>query len=199
MNAPVSGIILAGGGSRRMGADKRSLALNGKPLLAIAIELVAAVSDDVIVSCQHESPPDKDVCVERLVKLAFDLRAGGPLAGLEAALPAAQHDLVLVIPVDMPGLTVATLTALVDAARARPEAHGAAFEIASVLDPFPGAYRRSILPIVSGHLDAGHFRVRDLLRDLDVESVVARPDVYDWRHFLNVNTPADLARAENEF
>jgi molybdopterin-guanine dinucleotide biosynthesis protein A len=199
MNAPVTGIVLAGGGSRRMGADKRSVALDGKPLLAIAIDLVAALSDDVIVSCQHESPPDKDVCGERLVKLVFDLRAGGPLAGLEAALLAAQHDLVLVVPVDMPGLTGETLTALVGAARARPDAHGVVFEIASVLDPFPGAYRRSILPIVSWHLDAGHFRVRDLLRDLDVETVVARPDVCDWRHFLNVNTPADLARAENEF
>jgi molybdopterin-guanine dinucleotide biosynthesis protein A len=128
----------------------------------------------------------------------FDQRDGGPLAGLESALAAARHDLVLVVPVDMPRLTAATLTALVEAAKARPEAHGAVFAIDSDLDPFPGAYRRSILPTVAEHLDGGHLRMRDLLRDLDVAAVAAHLDLQSGRAFLNVNAPADLDRAERE-
>jgi molybdopterin-guanine dinucleotide biosynthesis protein A len=43
----VSAAVLAGGRSRRMGSDKRELAVGGVPLLARAVAAVQAVADDV--------------------------------------------------------------------------------------------------------------------------------------------------------
>jgi molybdenum cofactor guanylyltransferase len=198
MDSVISGIVLAGGDSRRMGRDKRTAVLGDRALLEIAVELVATVSDDVVVSCRRGNPPDMSSLAGRSVELAFDERDGGPLAGLEAALAAARHELVMVVPVDMPGLSVPMLTALVEAAQGQPTTDGAVFVIESVLLPFPGAYRRSILPIVSTQLDAGALRVRDLLSRLHLLRVPAPLEVDVRRSFLNVNTPADLACANDE-
>jgi molybdopterin-guanine dinucleotide biosynthesis protein A len=41
----VSGIVLAGGRSRRMGRDKRSLPIGGRPMLAVAVDLLASIAD----------------------------------------------------------------------------------------------------------------------------------------------------------
>jgi molybdopterin-guanine dinucleotide biosynthesis protein A len=198
MGAAISGIVLAGGDSRRMGRDKRTVALGDRPLLEIAIDLVASVSDDVVVSCRRRNCPDIASYTGRAVELAFDERDGGPLAGMEAALSAARHELVVVVPVDMPGLTAPMLTTLVQAAEDRPAAQGAVFLIESALQPFPGAYRRSISPIVSAQLDAGALRVHDLLSKLDVVCVLPPLGMDVSRSFLNVNTAEDLERANDE-
>ena len=100
MGPAISGIVVAGGDSRRMGRDKRAAALGDRPLLQIAIDLVASISDDVVVSCRRGNRPDTLLLAGRSVELAFDLRDGGPLAGLEAALAAARHEMVVVVPVD---------------------------------------------------------------------------------------------------
>jgi molybdenum cofactor guanylyltransferase len=188
----VSGIILAGGRSRRMGRDKRATTLGGRPLLQIAFDLVAAVSDEVLLSCRGDDPPAADLLAGRSVSLAFDVRGAGPLAGLEAALMAARHELAIVVPVDMPALDVSLLSALLDAARAQPKTHGAVFVLESTLVPFPGAYRRSILPIVSAQLDAGALRVSDTLKRLDLIGLPSPVDTEARRLFMNVNTPAEL-------
>ncbi len=198
MGAAISGIVLAGGDSRRMGRDKRTAAVGDRALLEIAVELIASVSDDVVVSCRRGNRLDMASLTRRSLELVFDERDGGPLAGLEASLAAARHELVVVLPVDMPGLTAPILTALVEVAQGRPTAQGAVFVVESALQPFPGAYRRSIIPIVSAQLDAGALRVHDLLSKLDLVSVPPPLGMDVPRSFLNVNTAEDLERANDE-
>jgi molybdenum cofactor guanylyltransferase len=198
MNESVSGVILAGGESRRMGRDKRGVGVGGRPLLQIAVDLVSAVADEVLISCRRDNQPDPSLLEGRSVRLIFDARGAGPLAGLEAALMACRHELAIVTPVDMPALTVHVLSSLLDAAQAQPKTHGAVFVIESALVPFPGAYRRSILPVVSAQLDAGAFRVHDTLNRLDLVGLPAPLDRDARRFFMNVNTPADLERVTDE-
>ena len=46
---PVSGAVLAGGRSRRMGRDKRLLEVDGEALLARTVRVLGTVADDVTV------------------------------------------------------------------------------------------------------------------------------------------------------
>jgi molybdopterin-guanine dinucleotide biosynthesis protein A len=166
-------------------------------MLVLALELVAGVADDLIVSCRRDDPPETALLEGRSVRIVFDERGGGPLAGVETALAAAKHDLAVVVPVDMPGLTPMLLTALVEAALSQPEAQGAVFVTSSGPAAFPGAYRRSILPQVVKQLDAGAFRVHEMLRGLDLVSVSPPSGAEVGESaFLNVNTQADLDRAK---
>lgn len=193
----VSGIVLAGGASRRLGRDKRIVAVHGRPMLVLALDLVAGVADDLIVSCRRDDPPEPALLEGRSVRIVFDERDGGPLAGVEIALAAAKHDLAVVVPVDMPGLTPMLLTALVEAALAQPEAQGAVFVTSSGPAAFPGAYRRSILLRVVKQLDAGAFRMHEMLRGLNLV-LVSPPSGAEVGEsvFLNVNTQTDLDQAK---
>jgi len=104
-------VILTGGTATRLdGADKAGLSHAGRSLLEISLDAVADAAEVVVVgpgtstsrpvSFTRESPP-----------------GGGPLAGIAAGLAALghAHDLVVVLAVDMPHVTRATVSRLVSA------------------------------------------------------------------------------------
>ncbi len=190
---PLSGIVLAGGRSRRMGREKAELVVAGKPLLTAAIDVLAEVADEIFVSCRRDAQPDARLYQGRGVRLVFDERAEGPLAGLEAGLSAATYPAALVIPVDMPRLTVGLLARLVAGAQAEPDAQAVVYVVDGQALPLPALYRRTALPALSSQLDLGDLRFRDLLGKLEV--VCIAPDRVDLAldAFSNVNAPGDLA------
>ena len=188
--------ILAGGFGTRLGRDKAAAVIAGRPLLHWTAERLAALTDDLIVVRRVDQtlpPPPAGVHWRE----AVDVRAGaGPLAGIEAALEAAAHDLILAVACDMP-LVRAALARAVAAAGAgadvcMPELDGRA-------QPLLAAYRRSALPAVRAQLEAGEGRIRMIREGL--RSVRLGPEALsaydpDLRSFTNVNTAADLARVE---
>jgi molybdopterin-guanine dinucleotide biosynthesis protein A len=103
-----------------------------------------------------------------------------PIAGLVAGLRVAQTEISIVIPVDMPLLTPIALRGLADACR------DAAFPQRG---PLPGAYRRTVLPVLEQALAAGQLALRDAVAGLDV-AIVQWPDEL----LVNVNTPTDVRR-----
>ena len=107
---PVSGIVLAGGRSSRFGRDKLAEPIGDRPLLAFAIEAMAAVASEVIVVAPPgTAPPTPDG-----VRLVHDAAPyEGPLAGCLTGLIAAREPLGLVAGGDMPSLEPAVLGLLV--------------------------------------------------------------------------------------
>ncbi|MBK9219887.1 MAG: molybdenum cofactor guanylyltransferase [Uliginosibacterium sp.] len=99
----LTGVILAGGASRRMGGQDKGLVLfRGRPLIAWVIEALAPQVDEVLIVANRN--------LERYRawghRVVSDLRPDfpGPLAGFEAALVAASHDWILTCPTDAPSL-----------------------------------------------------------------------------------------------
>ena len=104
--------------------------------------------------------------------------ARAPIAGVVAGLRAATHELAVVIPVDMPGLTAPALRGLAAACR----------DVAiAQLGPLPGAYRQAALPALERALAEGRLSLRDAIAGLDVAIVELDAEV-----LLNVNTPDDV-------
>src|SRR5579859_5479057 len=78
-----TGVVLAGGASRRMGRDKAALVLDGEPLLARVVSRLREAVDRVIVI----GPPDRAAIVPSDVSVFLDLEPGlGPLGGIYSAL-----------------------------------------------------------------------------------------------------------------
>ena len=96
----LTGIVLAGGASRRMGRDKAFLDLGGRPLIARVIERLASVCAEVLVVAGDVEPYGE--LGVRLVEDRF--RGVGVLGGLHAGLEAAAHELTLAVGCDMPFL-----------------------------------------------------------------------------------------------
>jgi molybdopterin-guanine dinucleotide biosynthesis protein A len=106
----VSGIVLAGGRSRRFGRDKLAERIGDRTLLERAVEAVGTVAADVVVV----AAPGVDPAVPPDVTLVHDDAAfEGPLAGLIAGLTAVREPLVVVVGGDMPTLSPAVLDLLV--------------------------------------------------------------------------------------
>lgn len=101
-----SAVILAGGQSCRMGRDKALLPIGGRPLLARQLELVrAAGAAEIFISGRADTDYSAFGCP--VVRDRFP--EVGPLAGIEAALHAATHSRLLVLAVDLPGMSLACL------------------------------------------------------------------------------------------
>lgn len=185
----VTGIVLAGGLSRRMGTDKRLVLVDGEPMLRRVAAAVASVADELVVVVA----PDRPLPPALLDGLAFrevaDRRADtGPLAGIEAGLQAASTDRVLVVAGDLPWADAALLRSLL-AGLSATEAVAALGEHGP--EPLLAAYRRdAALAATARLLDTGERRARRLLAELTV-ATVADPG----RSTRNVNEPADLAPA----
>jgi len=96
----VSCVILAGGESKRMGADKARVQLAGRTLIERVLATVNPLSDDVMISGR-----DNTVKIDgtRSIK---DRHAGrGPAIGLCAAMQEARYSYLFAIACDMPFVT----------------------------------------------------------------------------------------------
>jgi FdhD protein len=168
-----SGVVLAGGASRRFGSDKRAAVLDGRPLLTHAIGVLDALVDDLVVVTAAERPLPPSVALPPGVRVVDDPPGVvGPLAGLLAGLDAARHDTVLVLGGDHPWAQPATLSALRAALVAAPDADAAVLDDGRY-QPLVAAYRRHVRETIRSQLRDGDLRAMALL---DRSTVVAVRD-----------------------
>lgn len=207
----VTGILLAGGRSRRMGRDKAWVELAGRPLIQWALAALRQASDSQLVVARDRA------AAERLAGLGVpmvidELAARGPLTGVHAGLRAAKTDLCLVLACDMPLVRPELLRFLAveigawDAAvpyagDAEPPPDlfaGATRARDAGLQPLLAAYRKSCLPALERILAGGPLPTMALLSL--VKSRVINPELWrqvdpEGRSFLNINTHQDLELA----
>lgn len=110
-DAPISGVVLAGGQSKRFGSDKAAAEVGGVSLLERAVRLLESVLDDVWVSVRPDQASD---ALRSRYRCLLDRHPGqGPAAGLEAAHAAAPERAWLALACDQPSLSAADLERLV--------------------------------------------------------------------------------------
>ena len=177
-------LVLAGGESRRMGRSKAWIEVGDGYLLRYVVDRLALAFAEVMVAFAEPEQLERHIPY----RVVFDRkRHAGPLAGLEAGLLSARHDVLFAIACDMPYVMRATASMAVAAARSCDAAiprHDGIFE------PVCGAYRKSALPYVAAALDVGRHTAHDVVMDMDVTWL---EDV-DPAELESLNTPADLER-----
>jgi molybdopterin-guanine dinucleotide biosynthesis protein A len=171
----VTGVLLVGGASRRFGSPKALVEFMGEPLAERAYRTLRATFPNVLAVGKAEDA----------YPLSFPvIDDGSPtraaIVGVAGALRAAETDLCVILPTDLPFVTPALLRLLADAAADA----DAAF---SQTGPLPGAYRRSALPTLERRIAAGDLALHRALAELTTRDIVLNPDL-----LRNVNTPDDL-------
>jgi len=186
--APLHGLVLAGGASRRMGRDKASLTLHGKTQLEWACELLARHCERVFVSVR---PDQLDDPLRRDLPVIVDRHAGiGPIAGIASAQAEWPEHAWLVLACDLPFVSDAGVDALVANRDGRPVvAYRSTHD--DLPEPLCAIYEPKTATAVLAQIAAGRHCPRKFVISTGVE-LLEQPDpsLLD-----NVNTPDELARA----
>lgn len=185
----LAGLVLCGGDSRRMGADKARLPVGGTPLAVHVARRLEPVCETVLLASGDG---------ERYGDLGYPQVAdvqegGGPLAGIIAGLEVATTELVAVVAVDMPHASADVLRLLADRWR---DEQSVLPSDGERLQPLHGIYATTAAEPLRAALVDGIRAVHAALDRLHV--TVAGPEVWgrvdpDGRFLTNLNDPGDLA------
>ena len=191
----VTGIVLCGGRSTRMGQDKASLLVGGETMLARAVRVMHEAADEVIVVARADQAggsPFLGLPARVIHDPVADL---GPLAGIVAGLSASANDVNFIVACDMPLIKVAVLRRLADL-------RGDADMCVAVADghasPLCAVYRRGVGVVGQALLAAGERRVMALLDRVPtkrVDAAVLRDIDPDLESFISCDTPEAYRQA----
>jgi molybdopterin-guanine dinucleotide biosynthesis protein A len=171
----VAGALLVGGASTRFGSQKALAPVEGETLAERAHRTLGEAFGRVIVVGKAADALPLPFPVE---DDGSDVRAA--IVGVAAALRLARAEVVVVLPTDMPLVTVDLLVSLADAL-------GDADAVVPQTGPLPGAFRRTALPALERRIASGDLALHRALAELETRVVQC-----DERLLANVNEPSDL-------
>lgn len=191
---PLTGIILAGGKSSRMGQDKAFLRLGDCTLLERLAHLLESIFEETLIMVDRR---DK---VEGLAlgdaRVYEDLvKAQGPLGGIYAGLCYSKSKASCVLTCDMPFIDEVFLREMVNFWEEGRE--GLCLENSQrKLEPFPGIYARSSRHLMRLLLERGEGAMYRFLEVVRVKPLVLKEEKI--RVLTNMNTPEDYCHVLKE-
>ncbi len=190
----IIGAVLAGGHGLRIGGDKATIELDGRPLISYPVDALRSAELDVVLALRGDQ--EIPAGLEDVSFVRDEFEGAGPLGGLHALLKWMPSEWVLVVSCDQPFVGVNLLHGIM--AHSDCTADAVVARTPERLQPMPGLYRKSGLPVVEAALNRGEHGIREVLsRLLRCELAGESLDCLDFEHssFINVNTPKDLLEA----
>jgi len=185
----VTGVILAGGRSSRMGRDKSLLPYNGRPLIETVFRTLSDLFKDVVVVTDRPDDYGFLPCPK-----VTDIHSGqGSMAGVHAGLKWSRDERIFVVACDMPHLDkdlIRWLAAIGTTAPALVPESGAG------LEPLHAFYSKAALPAIEEAITSGNRKILDLLENIGAQIVPAAEvsrHSPGFRSFMNLNTPEDYS------
>ncbi len=179
----LTGIILAGGNSKRMGQDKGLLVHKNKPFIThIAQALTPVVSSIIVVSANQSYK-----------KMGFStypdlIPNSGPLGGLYTGLYYSNTPWNICLSVDIPNITTPLLDQLINTATKSQSIVQCATK--QQTHPLVAIYPKTIQPQLKAALDKGHFKLQRLINELEHSNLQLNAQLA--KQVFNVNTKEDL-------
>lgn len=192
MNATVTGAIIAGGQSRRMGHDKRFITVDGTPMIMRVFERIRSVTSHQLVIANDGNilqPTLPDV----VNIIPDDVANTGSLGGILTALNHSPTAWVLCVAADMPFINSDVMRRMIDFTNEPAQV------ILPMMDNRPqnlhALYHQSAAPAIEQQIRSGNLRISDIFDGLAVYSIDSANFQDIDPHltsFANINTPNDL-------
>ncbi|WP_225911612.1 molybdenum cofactor guanylyltransferase [Desulfuromonas versatilis] len=189
MTEQVTGVILAGGKSSRMGRDKATLEVEGVALFERVLGVFQRIFSDILIAGERPDLARPGVCCHP------DIYPGSALGGLYTGLFEADSDWIFVAPCDLPFPDPNLIKALL---RLRDGYDVVLPRTGQGLDPLFACYRKSCLEPMRRLLDNRRYRIFDFYDQVRVRYVDEHELPEGWRQaLLNVNTPEEFQDLED--
>ena len=194
MKMDVTGVILAGGKSRRMGEDKRFLLVGEATLLDRTVSVMSNLFPEVVIVIAQDSAPLTVAGCTVHRDLIADC---GSLGGLYTGLEKAVNRRIFAVACDMPFLNPDMIQWFVDR---DPAADVVMARLPSGLQPLHALYSKRALPVLERMATSRELKIQHIASEPSLRTRVVSPDEWGDRDalaqsFQNVNTPADLDAA----
>lgn len=184
----LAGVLIAGGRSRRMGADKALLAFDGEPLWRRQLRILREAGAASLLVSAPTRPPWCPAAVPAVADLP---PSRGPLSGLSAALGASPSTHLLALAVDLPAMPAAHLRFLRSLAR---PGRGVIPLSPRGVEPLCAVYPAEAASPARAALSRGEAALQALAEEL-LRRRLARPYVVPESErslYFNLNAPQDL-------
>ncbi len=179
----ITGIILAGGKSSRMGTDKGFLMLNNKSFTQHSIDALTPLVSEIIIVSNHDNYDTFDL--KRVEDLIED---AGPVAGIYSGLKASKTEYNLVLSCDIPLINSDVLTRLISGIDNTSEV----IQIESIGRKMPliAVYKKSCETVFKKLLSQGERKLQFAVNQCNVKSISieASENIFT----TNVNTKDEL-------
>jgi len=184
----LTGIILSGGKSSRLGEEKGLAGFNGKPLVSYAINVVKPLCGKLVVSANNQ--------LEEYAKFGYEIvqdefEGIGPMGGILTCLKKSESRFNLVLSCDTPFVRTALFNHLLKEAEhyqiVVPEHDG-------FIEPLCAIYATNVLWELQRSVESGNFKMHDFFKKADLKTVNITSDLpfYNDDLFVNINTPKQL-------
>ncbi|MCK5137343.1 MAG: molybdenum cofactor guanylyltransferase [Bacteroidales bacterium] len=188
-HSKITGILLAGGMSKRMGREKGILKIGDRFLYQYPLRILEALCDEILIStCKNFTPPlaYPTVCDE--------VAGIGPMGGIYTCLNRSSNDLNIVLSYDMPLVNEGLLKHLIHES----EAHDIVLPALQKNKPEPlcSIYRKSVAGVFRDLIEKNIFAVHRILPLVNSRTILIddRMPFYNPDIFLNINQESDLNR-----
>lgn len=185
----ITGIILAGGKSSRMGSDKGLLNLKGRPMIQHVIDTMNSMGLEIIIIANNSEyeqfgyPVFKDLVFEK-----------GPIGGIYTALQSSNSEKNIIVSCDTPYVSATLLENLINAST---NSNVTIAEFEGRQHPLVGVYDKNGLDVFKKHLDNDQLKLQLANEELNVHvaSMTDEPKIMAMM-FSNINTQEELKTLE---
>lgn len=194
MKYDISGVILAGGRSSRLGVNKAFIEIEGKKIIKIQIDLLNNFCKELIVVSKNTSLYSDLPC--RTVKDIVDYLS--PLSGIYTGLKSSKFNSIFVVACDMPFLNSKLIEyqlGFADGYDVVVPQHEGDYEALHAL------YSKNCIPLIEEMFKNSNFRIYDFYSFVRVKIVndaeIKKHDP-EMISFENINTKDDLKRIQGK-
>jgi molybdopterin-guanine dinucleotide biosynthesis protein A len=183
-NENVTGIVLSGGKSSRLGTEKGLKIYGSKPLVSYSIAALEPLCSEILLSANYEL----EIYSKFGLKIVQDeIRGIGPLGGLLACLKQSQTRFNLVLSCDIPFVEtdlLKYLLAQIDNEQVVVPVHGD-----GVVEPLCGYYNTNVISQIEESLRSGNYKVLDFINKIRLKKILIDEKLpfFNEQLFYNIN------------
>lgn len=185
----ITGIILAGGKSSRMGRDKGFIQYNDEPFVMHSIKALHPIVADILIVTNNSSYD-----VFGLTRINDIIENAGPLSGVYSGLKSSRTDYNLILSCDIPLIKTAILEKITS-------------EIDDKYDSIPLISNGKLMPLIAFYnkrcehifqklLQNGERRMSKALQNCSIKTIELASELTNYT--ANINTPSELKIIKNE-
>lgn len=186
----VTGIILAGGKSSRLGEEKGLAHFHKKPLVSYAIETLKPICSEIIISANIHL---NEYSAFGFPVVQDEFKNVGPIGGLSACLKQSTSQYNFVLSCDTPFVDPHLYTYLIknieNFQAAVPLHHN------NLIEPLCACYASNVIWDMERNIEKGNYKMHDFLDRINCKiiEITDRLSFYSDELFVNINTQKDLA------